>query len=389
MGKAIQVSIGDIGKLMFVHGMGPVIQGIVGKHFTSKDLFALGAQEGKLAGLMMEVVSAQRMTSLMGDGGLIGRATKVEKALNTGRRHMHLFNLLGPWTDYIESLSSAMGQSSIIKASVALKAGKATARDKQLLATIGIDDSLAGKIVKQWEKHGSSEDDFFVAGTPRWDDDETTNLFRTALVTAVKRSMLTPGAADRPLLMTKPIWQMILLYKQFAFSATQRILLSSMQQRDQRVVAGLMAMTFFGWLASVARSTDYDQRGPFHPDRLKEAFDLSGIGGVFTDLDHMITVASQGTVGLGPAMGVKPKFSAESDLASAGAVAGAAVAPWMNIASVMVNDSDTSQWANAVRRMVPYNNLLYFDRLMRMAAGSAASAFESEGRSPLAEQLNR
>jgi hypothetical protein len=129
-------------------------------------------------------------------------------------------------------------------------------------------------------------------------------------------------------------------------------------------------MMAVGYMVDAARSSAFDQRSLFSPERALRAAELSGVSGIFLDINNILEVLSANAIGIRPLFNMPPFMNDPNFARRAGSVAGASAMPWINIAWAMLSpNADGSDIANAVRRVSPYNNLWiwtsWFDRITK------------------------
>src|SRR5690606_25719668 len=139
-----------------------------------------------------------------------------------------------------------------------------------------------------------------------WADAELRDRFRAALRTAVDAAVMRPGAADRPSFLSRPLGQLLFLYKGFAVAATQRMLMAGLQQRDARVLAGVLSSVAIARLIAGPARGAHDRPPIASWERLFTAVERSGATGVLGDINTAIEMLSGNAAGLRPLLGMDP-----------------------------------------------------------------------------------
>jgi len=368
-GKAWQAQVADIGVAMFTHGFKPVVGRLFSRFGNNMDAIRLAEKEADEALALFEVLNQGRFQAMVGLTETIPY-TKVERFIGKQKSWMNILNVVGPWTDFWERAVGGLAASAIIKRSIALADGTATKADTEWLKSLSIGVDEAVGIVGQWKLAGSQiagkrKGQLHIANATKWEDETLTRLYRLAINAEVRQAVIRPGVADRPKFMTKSMWRFMLLYKGFTIAATQRIAMTALQQKDKRIASGLLTMVAIGYMVDYLRSTAFDKRGMLDPDRFVRAVDLSGITGVVSDLNSVVEMASGNSVGFRPLMGMKPHFEDATWAQRWGAILGAPSTPFLNMAYALISsDASGSQVARSVRRMVPFNNVIFWDGLI-------------------------
>lgn len=371
MGKAWQVGVADAGRAVFAFGIRKMAGQMLANFSRQVGELKIGRAEGEILGELSEVRTAQRLQQLTSFGGIEGTLTRGERWIHANKGWMNILNLLGPWTDFLKGSVGTLAQSELIARSIKWGKGTITKQEREWLLHHGVDENQARIFVEQWEAAGGNVGKrLHLANTVEWTDEASVRVFRVAMLQEMRTAVVTPGAADRPSFMSKPLWSALLLYKQFGFSATQRILMAGLQQRDAQVLNGVIAMMAVGYMVDAARSSAFDQRSLFSPERALRAAELSGVSGIFLDINNILEVLSANAIGIRPLFNMPPFMNDPNFARRAGSVAGASAMPWINIAWAMLSpNADGSDIANAVRRVSPYNNLWiwtsWFDRVTK------------------------
>ena len=376
MGKAWQAALMDFGRVIQSEGLarslGSLWRMMAG---AERVAYQAGKVEVEQAGLAADLVNAQRMMSIADLGNSAFHKTAFEAGVAKLVPTMFILNGLGLWTDVVKRFSGTLIQSRIIEDSVRWADGTIDAQAKRRLARAGVDERMARQFAEQWylagqQKHGS----LYLASTMSWTDPELQRQFRGILANDVEAAVITPGAADRPNFMSDPHWAMILQYKGFSMAATQRILMSGLQQRDKLFLQGVASMVAIAWLVeSSFRSHEWD-RPPVHR-QLYNAVERSGVGGIFLDMNQILETASGGELGIRPALGLDPILREPSPAQRLGALAGPAASQWSQAFWAFTSDdATTNQQAKALRYLLPFNNLWlvgdYFSRAQHELADS-------------------
>jgi len=100
-------------------------------------------------------------------------------------------------------------------------------------------------------------------------------------------------------------------------------------------------------------------------DKLLNAFDRSGLGGAYVDVNRAIEALTDNRIGIRPMLGAKKPYgtSVKSKL---GSVLGPSASQITNIFDIMydVGSNKYNHWtARNVRRLIPFQNVWYLDWL--------------------------
>jgi hypothetical protein len=384
MGKAVFAAVADLGRTGWAVGFREAFGTVLDAVAKDRRGLRMAMAEADEMGAAAELVLMSRANEFSGiHPGDFGR-TKVERFFNRATNTMNLVNLLAPWTDMMKRFSGALLQSQIVKDSIAMAEGTITTERLKLLRE-RVSDEMALRIAAAWDAQGRpSQGRLALASTPGWQDQEAAQALRAAIARITETAVPTPGAADRPLFMREPWGRMAFLYRGFALGATQRILGAALQERDKRALSGIAAMVALAWLVEGSRQSPHERHPIMSFERLYSAVERSGVLGILTDVNTMVEVYSGNQLGARPLLGLDPEPWNKNPnwvrLAGTATLGGApAVEPWMQAIWAFTSDeAKGSQQAAAVRRLILFNNLLYWDGLVSSVQRDVGSTLEGK-----------
>lgn len=396
MGSALFANITDLGRVVMAHGITNVLGGAMDLALHNRAAWKLGGDEARKAGAALELTNLARQRELQDLRDVSADASLAERVADKGAKAMQLVNLVGVWTEKMQRFSGAMHQSEMIELAVEAAAGRLTTEQRLRMHGYGIDDAQAGRIANAWQAAGAQRGGrLFLADTDSWADADLVRSFRAQLATAVDSSVMKPGAADRPNFMSAPLWQTTLLYKGFAMAASQRLVLAGLQQRDGRVLSGILASVSIAWLINQARDaapaetavnwdavygrdTKRGREGALVPmDSLFNAIERAGVLGIMGDMNNALETVSGNSLGLRSMLGLQPQiFNRDPNWAQKVAtVTGAATSPILGAIWATTSPQATGdQMAGAFRRMMPGQNLIWLEGTMRALSREAGGA---------------
>jgi len=203
-------------------------------------------------------------------------------------------------------------------------------------------------------------------------------VFRAAVAKEVDTIIVTPGVADKPLWMSTTEGRVIGQFKSFAMSATQRVMLLRLQQRDLATLNGLLLSVGAGMMVYAQKTLQSGK--PLSDDPgiwLREGVDRSGVTGFLFDINNMSEKFTRNTIGINALTG-GPTASRYASRNVAGALFGPTFGLTQTIGSITgaAATQDVSQSdVKAMRRMVPYQNLFYLDKLFDAAENAVNREF--------------
>ena len=332
-------------------------------------IYKMGKKEAQSFGEAVDMITGQRAMLFADVGDMFGLASKMEGTMGKLSSFNFMYvNLMSRWTEMAKSMASVTIGSRIIEDSIKWGKGTLTDKWKTALASSGIDEQMAKRIAVQFEKHGEKTQHNFMANTAKWDDELAVDAFGAALNKDINITIVTPGLGDTPLWMSTELGSTFAQFKKFAMSSTQRMLMRGMQERDLDFMFGAMLLMGSGMLIDKVYhefrfNRDYS-KVPFNT-KLLNAFDRSGLAGIYTDINKAIETLSDNRIGLGPLIGDERPYGS-SPRWKAGTIAGPTGGQIYNIFDILY-DVGGNQYnhhtAKNVRRLIPFQNVWYLDWL--------------------------
>jgi hypothetical protein len=249
MGEVVLASLTDAIRPAMVHGLGRFMTTIPQLATNMKGI-KLSVAEAKLAGNVAERVLGHRLATISEIVDPYSSRGPTEAFLENMTNIASKWNGIRVWTDMAKSVASVMTQNRILEGA----ANFARTKDKSYLAYLGIDESMAGRIAKQFETHGETVDGVRVANTEEWTDGVAVRTYRAAMNKDVDSIIVQKGVADVPLLANTPTGKALLQFKSFALASHQKILLRGLQEDQSRFLGGLVAMTAMGMFVTYLKA---------------------------------------------------------------------------------------------------------------------------------------
>jgi hypothetical protein len=310
MGGVVLASATDAARPVMVHGLGRYMSDGIAPLVTNLKGFKLSAREGKLAGVVGDVINQSRLATLAEITDPYSIASPFERFVDNTSKGFWRLTGMPYWNDFWKSTASVMTQNRIIE--VSMDFAKASKRDKEYLAFLGIDRGMASRILKEFEAHGETVKGVKVANTEEWTDEIARRAYRSAIAKDVDSIIVAKGVGDIPLMLRTPLGAAMTQFRGFALASYQRATLRGLQEAPLSMVAGMIMSTTIGmfvyWLKSVESNRLQDISN--NPGRwIAEGLDRSGmlaipfevnniwekIGGkgVYTGLQAMFPNATQ------------------------------------------------------------------------------------------------
>ena len=332
-----------------------------------------------LSGEAADMILGSRAMSMYDLDNAFGVFNKMEKGVSKmGNMYFTYINLMNPWNTFVKSWAGAVNGTRIIEeVENWIVKGKISKLNKTKLLSVGIDEKNAKKIWNQYTKHGSGKGGLEaewkhvrIANTADWDDIDAAQLFNSALGKDVNITIVTPSKGDVPLWFNEEWGGVIVQFKKFAMGATQRMLIRGMQERDMNFLGGIVMLMAAGAIVDATRTKafnrDYSKKK--WGEKVVNAFDRSGLGGVFSDMNNILERMTNNKIGLRPVLGAKRPYGSytQKNIMSGFGVLGPTSSQIGTISDIMWDwgtGKHNHYTARNVRRLIPFQNVWYLDSL--------------------------
>ena len=331
-------------------------------------IFKAGKKEAQSFAEAVDMITGQRAMLFSDIGDMFGMTSKIEGMMGKAANFNFMYvNLMSRWTEFMKGAASVTIGSRIIEDSIKWSKGTLADKNKTKLAASGIDEQMAKKIAKEYELHGTKLKYNFMANTAEWTDDAAKQAFGGALNKDINITIVTPGKGDTPLFMNYELASTIVQFKKFAMASTQRMLLRGMQEKDLDFLFGSILLMGAGMLVDGVYSEfrfnkDYGKMSL--TEKLLNAFDRSGLGGIYVDVNRAIEALTDNRIGIRPLVGEGRPYG--SSMKSKVGLLGPSASQIYNVFDIMYDvggNKYNHYTARNVRRLIPFQNVWYLDWL--------------------------
>lgn len=394
MGRAIFANLAEVVRPMWVLGVQENFDYIL-KSFGNNDVISGMTDElRKNTSGYWELALGMTHRRFVDSGpDTFGSMSKYGRAVESVERPLsyfagapfYLLNGVGVLTHFLKNYTGLVAAEMVGRRALAVKAGTASAKDIEFLASYGISMDDAIRIAEQPIQRDKG---LLLANTMEWTDKASVTKFFNAIEAIQRRTIVTPSAADKPSIMMGMIGKgatrkesvMLSLpfqLKAWSFGANNKVVLSALQGRDASVMAGMLGMYGIAYLGNAIKTPDAVWKKQDQKEKLLSAFESSGIAALYGDLNFMAETASQNTIGIRPTFGMKPKFGQENDGYDAiGELAGPSFSKAIDIYKAF-NEGAPRDKARVIVNSVPLNNLFWIPNSFRaMARKSLEEVFQ-------------
>lgn len=256
LGGVTLASLTDAGRPLAVHGLRASMREALPALISNTKAANISRADAKALGAVTERILQSRLASLADLQDPYRYGSKFERYLSNASNVFTKATGLGWWNDTMKTVASVMTQNRMMRNALDWK--KAGQREQAYMAFLGIDEDMASRIAKQFEKHGIQEDGIYGANVEDWDDELAARAWGAALNKDVDRTIVTKGVADTPLWMKTNWGKLIMQFKSFGMASHQRVLIAGLQERPHRLAEQLVFATAIGMLVSYLK---YAERG--------------------------------------------------------------------------------------------------------------------------------
>jgi hypothetical protein len=381
MGEVAIASLTETVRPAMVHGLGSYME-TLGQTLTNLKGIRASVKEAQLAGVVTERVLGTRLATLSEIIDPYASRGPVESFLENMTNIASKWNGIRLLTDMQKSIAAVMTQNRILRGSSMF--AEVAEKERAYLAYLGIDQSMAERIAKQFAEHGETLDKVRVANQEKWTDEVAARTYRAALSKDVDSIITTKGVADTPLFANTPTGRAMLQFKSFALASHQRVLLRGLQEGQARFVGGLIAMTTIGmmatWLKAVSgnRTEKLQDIGKNPGWWIGEGLDKSGIFAVPMELANTFEKA----VGFNPIKTPVKAFDEGAAISQKNqnrSLLGSVVGPTggliddatqvVGLPKKMIDGEEITQGQkNAAERLLPFNSYVGIRQFLRYVA---------------------
>lgn len=338
------------------------------RQMTKTDLQGMGY------GIDTEVGS--RLHSFADTQGLTTNPGPFTKAFDAMSKKFGNLSLMNQWNDLMTNIAGHMGINRTLQTVHKVVQGESVPEKELLrLRQLGVKEKHFNTLF-EFTKNNIDDDGAIWADWSNWDiqtpkQAEALEAFQAAVGKEIDNIVIVPGLGDKPLLARSLPGQIILQFKSFLMAATNRVLTSGIQNRnDINTYLGVATMLGLGAFSYVTTSLVRGNEPDLSFENLsKEAIDKSGILGIYGEFANIGAKAfgyrgssryqSRDLTGgfLGPAFGAASEVISVMQKVE-GIVAG--------------NETITTKDAQKFLRLFPFQNLGYIHQLNRKVMKGAA-----------------
>ncbi len=360
----------DLGRLVTRYGLAPTAQRYA--QYLTRMGRGVMLDDAQRMGTAADVVLHTRLDSLQGIGDELAGSDKITRFARNQSNFFTKVSGIATWDAMMRALSSQLEQDQIARI---IGKENPTTWESALLAQHGIGADDLPAIKAQWDTHGSNEFGLNRARTDLWTDRGAASKVEQAVQRAASTTAFYVSKGDLPALANSEWGKMLIQFKAFSISSVNRLVIPLAQglaHGDVHAANGAAALFALGGLSYYMKELAAGRKPDLSPDALvSNAVQRSGLLAYAPDVYDPIA----GMMHL-------PRFAKFHDLSPAdtlmGPSAGTLATMSRAIPGLLGGEPNAAQW-HAVRQLIPYNNVFYWNRLFNMAEGKTADALGLRG----------
>ena len=350
-------SIVDLGRSVFANGMQRSLQ-TTWESFTknyTKNIYKMTKAEGRLSGELFEMQLNTRAMIFNDLNQFYDTGSTIHAGMQKMAGAFFMVNLMTPWNQMIKTHQTLMITTRILEECDNWIAGTITQANKNKLTQAGIDLETAKDIIMEYVEFGIGAgatntqklNYARLANSHDWINKKTAKKFQLAVQNDLNIGIITPSLGDTPLWMSTQLGGVLAQFKKFSMGMTNRMLVRGFQEKDANFFGSVVMMVALGGIIDAIRTSqmggDYSQKS--YVARINDAFERSGVGGIFMDINNSGQRLLFDDIGgkLGGVLGPT----------------GSNVDKFMGFATADGSD----EMASNVRRLIPFQNIWYLDSL--------------------------
>jgi hypothetical protein len=383
LGAQTLSSMSDVHKLVARYGLAKTMTGTA-KFLANWNLNNLTRETSHRIGVALQHVVDTRTQTMAEIGDEMPR-TRYEKGLEWASNKFSRLSLMSQWNSTIQHLTTLLEQDEIVRA-----ATRQRPIDKARLAEVGFEADEVEKIKQMTAAHGEDVGGITRMRTELWPDQELARKVEMSILKVADQMVTVKGFGDLPMVMDSEIGKTLLQFRSFAMASVNRTMIPLAQgfangdtaRAAQGVASALAlgAMTYYAKeFAAGRKPKDLDtEEGKWR--LLAEALSWSGMLGYIPELWDPIAAASgadeEGKSHLPRFSRFESRSPTESLL---GPTFGTGIQSVMDTIDGLATGGVDAKDVTRVRRLLPFQNVFYWRKLVNAIEGEAAEMIDAEG----------
>jgi hypothetical protein len=377
LGSMAVSSLSDVGRVMVRFGI-PKTLGTIAKFLGNSNFRNMSLEDLQRMGTAMDWFHDSRGMTLADFGSDIPAHTKWDRGMRTTTNLFTRATLMASWNTFIKSIGSIMEQDAILRA---VRRGSSMPKlIRTKLAANGIGEAELVRIAPMIERYAIQEGGVFRAQTDLWTDRTAAEIFEGAITRNADALTTIHGAGDLPMIMDAETAKTLLQFKTFAMTSVSRMMIPVAQgisRGDPKAISGAAVMLFMGATSYYIREKVAARTPDLSMGNLAmQSLNWSGMLGFLPDIYDPLVATPLGL----------PKFAGNQFSADLSNIIGGPTFGTINDAynAFAKGAPEGDSWwtqkrLHRMRKLLPYQNLWYFRRILDAIEGTVGQATGAEG----------
>ncbi len=373
LGSQTVSSMSDTGRLVAryglpktVHGMAKLLLDSNFRNLTKANMRRMGSAFETMFDFRM-----QQMADLVDEAGAVSRTDKAMEAIGGAFSRL---TLMSQWNEMLKVGVGALEQDALIRK---VASDTLSAFDKAHLVRAGVDDADLSRLADMVRRHADTTEGLGRLRTEMWEDKHMAALMERHIMSLGDEVVLTRGAGDLPAMMDKELVKTWLQFRTFAIASVNRTMIpvaQGLSMGDAKMAQGVASMLTLGAMTYYAKERLAGREPDLNnPGRLAaEAFNWSGLIAFFPDLWDVPAKTLH--------LPTFSRFMSRSPMETLGGPTfGSGVNFQLGVISNLADGTLKQSDIHGIRRMLPFQNLFYFSRLLNAIEGEIGETLGAEG----------
>lgn len=402
MGRGLLASLVEVVRPGMLNGFDTQYRAMTVRFLSDMEKIKGNTELSKMTGELLDMVKDRfnaRVSELNQEQNLGTGGSAFERWLDARIPGFFKINGMTPWTMVMKDIVAFSSQHRIMDDAIKWSEGKLSKERQMALSSIGIDERgalLLAKMPIERYKDGT----LILPNTGAWtgtDGQRAMDLLLDGLAAQMRRGVVTPSFADKSTMLggvltnsrgakrddmfgESDLYRLPFQFMGYGLAANQKVLMSGLQGRDANFYSGALMMVMIGMGINYLKTPTNAWANKTWAERWLNAWETGGVGGFWLgDLNTQIEHYTANQIGIRPALGMKPKFG-RTGVDAPIDIAGPGVAQFFDIYRAFSDPefSNTAR-AQAIRRVIPYNNVLWWASVSRDTATMAGENIDLGG----------
>lgn len=394
LGGVLISSLGDTFIQAIRGNMGEIFKIAASKHLKTPEGVRLSRQEARNLRLSLEAIRSGRMMDNLMIGDPYATGSNFNRMMNSGINAFFRGTGISYWNDIQQEVAAMAVQNRLMKTARKVADGKKlTKAEAEEAAFLGLNRTNLREIAKLQKQHGFEEAGHTFSGINNWGNSELQNAYRAAIGKHVRSTVIQRGIGDMPLYANTVEGKTLFQFMGFAMAAHTKLLVSGIQQADQKALIGMMGMVGMGYFIEYLKAVEAGRELDDFDTLTVNAIDRSGVVSMLMYANNLMDSAG---IGARAALnGGNPGYPTGGDQfvksllgPMAGTVSTATQLSSNTIKSLFTDKRFTKKDLNRLRQLLPFQNVILLRHILDQIESGVADSFGLPDNNKRQRQVN-